>query len=379
MPVSGNVIVKLAERCNLACPYCYMYAGEDQSWRRRPKRLSPAEAERLVERAAEFLADDPERTLLLEFHGGEPLLYGRARFAELMQRLRERLPAERAGYCLQTNGVLLDAAWCELFAATGVHWSISCDGPAAGHDRFRFDHAGRGTHAAVERAIRLSLSRPEWRRLFGGVLGVIDPGTDAGGIVRYFHGLGVRHLDLLLPDATHVAPPAHLPGFRQEDLTRFLAEAFAAWTALDDPRFHLRTFEHMMNRFLGRAAELDAFGGGTDWLMVVESDGSYQLLDVLHICGEAFTTTGGSLATRSFARQFALQRAASPTPCATCRACPVFDVCGGGYLPHRFTGQGFDAPSVHCASLYATIATVGDFLRGCTPAEVWTARPGRAA
>jgi uncharacterized protein len=372
MPTSCSVIVKLAERCNLACPYCYMYAGEDQSWRRRPKRLGPAQVDLLIDRAAELLDGDAECELVLEFHGGEPLLFGIARFAAMMERLHARLPAERVGYCLQTNGVLLDAAWCELFAANGVHWSISCDGPAADHDRFRFDHAGRGTHAAVERAIRLSLSRREWRGYFGGVLGVIDPRADAGEIVRYFHGLGVRHLDLLLPDATHVAPPAHLPGFDQPQLTRFLADAFAAWTALDDRRFHLRTFEHMMKRFLGRAPELDAFGGGTDWLTVVESDGSYQLLDVLHICGEAFTATGGSLATRSLAEQFALQRAASPSPCATCRACPVFDICGGGYLPHRFTGTGFDAPSVHCESLYASIAMVGDFLRRSTPPEIWT-------
>lgn len=377
MATSATVIVKLAERCNLACPYCYMYAGEDQSWRRRPKRLGPAQVDLLVERAAEFLAAAPGDGLTLEFHGGEPLLFGIGRFAELIGRLRARLPADRVAYCLQTNGVLLDADWCTLLAANEVHWSISCDGPAAAHDRFRFDHAGRGSHAAVERAIRLSLSRPEWRRRFGGVLAVIDPRADAGAIVRYFHGLGVRDFDLLLPDATHVAPPAHLPGFDQDQLTRFLAEAFAAWTALDDPRFHLRIFEHMMRSFLGRAPEIDAFGGGTDWLMVVESDGSYQLLDVLHICGEAETTTGGSLATRSFAAQFALQQPATPPPCATCRACPVFDVCGGGYLPHRFTGAGFDAPSVHCRSLYASIAMVGDFLRGCTPPEVWA--PVRAA
>jgi uncharacterized protein len=379
MTENRTVIVKLAEHCNLACPYCYMYTGPDQSWRTRPKRLGPAHVDLLLERSAELLQSDPAIHLTLEFHGGEPLLFGRDRFAELIVRFRARLPNERVTYCLQTNGTLLDAAWCSLFAANRVHWSISCDGPAELHDRFRPRHTGRGSHAQVEAAIRLSLSRPDYRRWFGGVLAVVDPGADARAIVHYFHALGVRDLDLLLPDATHAAAPAHLPDFSQAALTRFLADAFAAWTALDDRRFHLRMFEHMMNGFLGRRPELDAFGAGVDWLTVVESDGSYQLLDVLHMCGEEFTRTGGGLATRSLAEEFALQRGTSVPPCAACRDCALFDICGGGYLPHRFDGQGFDNPSVHCASLFATIAMVGRFLRRHTPREVWTAAPRGAA
>jgi uncharacterized protein len=35
-----------------------------------------------------------------------------------------------------------------------------------------------------------------------------------------------------------------------------------------------------------------------------------------------------------------------------CLQSPVFHVCGGGYLPHRFSrALGFANPSVHCADL----------------------------
>lgn len=370
-----TVIVKLAERCNLACPYCYMYSGPDQSWRDRPKRLGAAHVDLLIERSVELLEGDPNSRLALEFHGGEPLLFGPTRFADMIGRLRSRLPNERVTYCLQTNGVLLTESWCELFEENDIHWSISCDGPAAVHDRFRPDHRGRGSHATVEKAIRLSLSRPEWRRMFGGVLAVIDPAADAAEIVRYFHRLGVRDFDFLLPDATHVAPPAHLPDFSQASLFRFLKDAFLAWTALDDPRFHLRMFEHMIKSYLGQAPELDAYGAGVDWITVIESDGSYQLLDVLHICGEEYTLTDGGLENRSLAEQFARQRGTSQPPSQKCRNCPVFDICGGGYLPHRFTGQGFDAPSVHCETLFHSIMMVERYLRQHTPAYLWTAKP----
>lgn len=369
-----TVIVKLAERCNLACPYCYMYSGPDQSWRERPRRLGEEQIALLVERAAELL-EDPYIRLTLEFHGGEPLLFGRERFAKMIARFRARLPDQRVIYCLQTNGVLLDAAWCDLLSANRVHWSISCDGPAEVHDRYRFKHNGRGTHAAVEAAIRLSQSRPEWRRWSGGVLAVIDASRDGGEIVRYFERLGVTHLDLLMPDVTRAAPDCHVPGFDQRMLARFMGEAFDAWVALDNPRFHLRCFEHIAKGFFGLPPEVDAYGGGLDWLTVVESDGGYQLLDVLHTCGEAFTTIGGSLASRSLAEQYAAQAAAAVAPCATCRACPVFDLCGGGYLPHRFDGAGFDNPSVHCEAIKATIARVEGFLHTHLPAAAWVEPP----
>lgn len=378
MSSSRTVIVKVAERCNLACPYCYMYNGPDQSWRTRPRRLEPALVPALVDRAAELLEEDPEIHLILEFHGGEPLLFGRDRFADIMRRLHERLPRHRVTYCLQTNGVLLDAAWCEFFAANKVHWSISLDGPAEIHDRFRYRLNGKGSHAHVEAAIRLSQSRPEWRNWFGGVLAVIDPEADGTTVVGYFHDLGVAHLDLMMPDATHAAPPSHLPGFSQQQLLRFMSEAFDAWVALDDRRFHIRTFEHIASGIFGSPPELDALGAGVDWLTVVETDGSYQLLDVLHICGEQFTCTGGNLQTRSFAEQFAWQQRERIPPCETCLDCPVYDLCGGGYLPHRFDGTSFDNPSVHCETLYGLIVRIQQFLRTQLPTEVWEL-PRRAA
>ena len=43
-------ILKVHSRCNLACDYCYVYTSPDQSWRRRPSRMSRDTATRAVER-----------------------------------------------------------------------------------------------------------------------------------------------------------------------------------------------------------------------------------------------------------------------------------------------------------------------------------------
>jgi len=40
----------------------------------------------------------------------------------------------------------------------------------------------------------------------------------------------------------------------------------------------------------------------------------------------------------------------------TCQACDLVRVCGGGYLPHRYSAaNGFANPSVYCADLQHVI------------------------
>lgn len=371
-----QIIVKVAERCNLDCAYCYMYTAGDQSWRDRPALLAPELRDQLRVRCAEYLAADPRRRLTLEFHGGEPLLLGKPAFRALLADLRDSLPRDRVFLCLQTNGTLLDDEWCDLFEAHGMSWSISCDGPPPIHDRFRLYHSGAASSARVEQAIRLSLARNSDH--FGGVLAVIDPSTRGPDVVRYFHDLGVRGFDLLLPDASHAARPGHLPRFSMAAVQRYLIEAFDAWIALADPGFRVRLFEHMIRGLFGLRSGLDAFGGELWGMLVVESDGSYQLLDVMRIHGVGEVATGLDLVRHSLDDYLHDTRDRLPAACATCTACPIFRVCGGGYLPHRFDGRDYDRPSVYCDVLYQLIGHIHAYLRGVTPPEMWHASPAPA-
>jgi uncharacterized protein len=366
----AQLIIKIAERCNLNCSYCYMYTAGDQSWRERPAFLSSALRVKLIERCAEYLAADPHRNLTLEFHGGEPLLLGKRAFRELLARIRGELDCNRVFLCVQTNGVLLDDEWCDMFEEYEMSWSISCDGPPRIHDRFRVFHSGMTSSSQVERAIRLSVARDT--RKFGGVLAVIDPRNDPRRIVRYFHELGVRDFDLLLPDMSHAAGPSHLPGFTVDALRDFLIAAFNEWIACGDARYRIRLFAHMIRALFGLRSGLDAFGGDLWGMAVVESDGTYQLLDVLRIHGTGEVATGLDLDQDSvddFLRQTEHQQIEA---CADCKACPYFKVCGGGYLPHRFDGESYDRPSVHCTALFGLIAHIHAHVHGVTPEEMWT-------
>lgn len=93
----------------------------------------------------------------------------------------------------------------------------------------------------------------------------------------------------------------------------------------------------------------------------METDGSLEPLDVLRVCGNGMTQMGLNVtrntvdelrSTRLFTQGL---RSAELLP-ADCLQCPVLNVCGGGYLPHRWgNGRGFRNTSVHSPELRRTI------------------------
>src|SRR5689334_10409869 len=169
------VMVKVAERCNISCSYCYMYEGVDQGWRERPKFLADDKLDALTVRLEDHHRDFPAARMTLEIHGGEPLLMGKARADRFLRAVRSRLSAQELLIVTQSNGILVDDEWLDLYARHDATIAISCDGPPAAHDRHRLDLAGAGTGTRVETAIARCIAHPASNRVFNGVLAVIDP------------------------------------------------------------------------------------------------------------------------------------------------------------------------------------------------------------
>src|SRR5262249_7350850 len=125
-------------------------------------------------------------------------------------------------FAMQTNGMFLDDAWLELLGRHEVRIGVSCDGPQDAHDRFRRDHAGRGTYAEVRRAMDLL------QRTYGshwGVLTVADPELSAVSVLKHFAEIGVPSVDFLWPDHHHDDPPPWPPG----SLAKYYSELFDFW------------------------------------------------------------------------------------------------------------------------------------------------------
>ncbi|MFE7269406.1 radical SAM protein [Streptomyces sp. NPDC057623] len=143
-----SVILKLrGETCDIDCLYCYEKRKEAPGG----ARIDASQVRQL----AELFQGRP---LAVELHGGEPLTAGRDHVADVLRELAAQPSVIRVS--LQTNGVLLDDEWLDLFDALypRLKIGISLDGDPAGN-AWRVGYDGQPTYPRVAAALRLLAAR----------------------------------------------------------------------------------------------------------------------------------------------------------------------------------------------------------------------------
>lgn len=362
-------MLKVHSRCDLSCDHCYVYQHADQTWRDRPVRMSAATARSAAGRIAEHARKHGLPTVHVVLHGGEPLLLGAAGLREVLAELRTAIsPWTRLDLRMQTNGVLLDEDLCRLFVEYGVRVGVSFDGDRTANDRHRVFAHGGSSHDHVRRALAL-LRQPEFRGSYAGILCTVDVRNDPDRVYEALVAESPPRVDLLLPHATWDDPPQR-PGPGAAPYADWLLRIHSRW--VDDGRpGSFRLFEAL--RPGGGGTE--AFGLAPADVLVVEADGSWEQVDSLKTAYHGAADTGFDVFAHSVdvaARHpgVAVRQEGVQGLCATCRACPVVDRCGGGLYAHRWrTGSGFDNPSVYCADLLGLIEGVDAYT---TPAHEWS-------
>jgi uncharacterized protein len=134
--------------CNLDCKYCF-FLSKEELYPGSKFHMSDDMLERYVRQLLEA-HQTPEVTIA--WQGGEPTLMGLdfyRRGVELAERLRR--PEQTVLHTMQTNGVLLDDAWCAFFKEHHFLIGLSVDGPREMHDAYRVNKGGAGTFEQVMR------------------------------------------------------------------------------------------------------------------------------------------------------------------------------------------------------------------------------------
>ncbi|KKO47564.1 hypothetical protein VT06_16350 [Arsukibacterium sp. MJ3] len=78
-----EIVLKITERCNINCSYCYVFNKSDTSSISRPPLLKKGVLETLVDFVSKAIDSDGFEKIMFDFHGGEPLLLGKSKFREM--------------------------------------------------------------------------------------------------------------------------------------------------------------------------------------------------------------------------------------------------------------------------------------------------------
>jgi uncharacterized protein len=142
------LVVQPTPFCNIDCRYCYL-----------PDRNSKAVVgrETLSNLFSQVFASGwVDECLSVVWHAGEPMVLPIAFYRDAFQMIDRLKPANLAvAHSFQTNGTLIDEAWCAFFADHHVNLGVSIDGPRQLHDRNRLTRSGKGTFDRTIAGIRL--------------------------------------------------------------------------------------------------------------------------------------------------------------------------------------------------------------------------------
>jgi uncharacterized protein len=362
-------VVKIHSRCNLACGYCYVYESADQGWRAQPRVMSEA----VFTEACRRIDEHAGRSVSLVFHGGEPLLAG-ADHLDLLAGIATRVlgPGRRLRLGMQTNGLLFDERVAEVCSRWGIRVAVSVDGDEAGHDRHRRFADGRGSHAGVLRGIRLLRERPE---LYAGLLCTVDLENDPVATYEALLALGPPTVDFLLPHGNWSRPPPRRTEGAPPAYGTWLSAIFDRWFDAPVREAGVRLFDDILALTLGGRGTSESVGLQPVRVAVIETDGTVEQVDSLKTAFAGATrvrvgASGNPLDRALLEPQMVARQLGREALCATCRECPISEICGAGNYPHRFrAGSGFLNPSVYCPDLTFLIGhvrgrVVGELARG---------------
>lgn len=333
LPVLGttpriqSLLIKPASAvCNLDCEYCFYLDRAADPYKELPaRRMSDEVLERLVD---QFLFYSYPNSVFA-WQGGEPTLAGVGFFrkaAELQARYGR--DGQSVANALQTNAILINDEWCDLFKQYSFLIGASLDGPEEVHDRYRFNKSGQ----------------PTWRKVMNGiatmkrhavdfnVLCVVSQANvdEPRKLYQWFKSQGFDFVQYI-PLAEFDGAGNRLPfALTPEQYGRFLVELFECWWP-DRRKIRIRMFDNVVESLVGLKPGNCTLHHTCDSYVVVEYNGDVYPCDFFveqsWKLGNIMVDSLPELARRSRRADFA---ATKTIPHEECRKCEFEFICHGG-------------------------------------------------
>jgi uncharacterized protein len=319
-PVSGD--------CNLHCAYCFYHERPADPYQdQRRHRMSLQVLEALVKQGVRL----NRRHAIFAWQGGEPTLAGLDFFKKAVElEQKHGFAGQAVSNGLQTNGLLLDAAWARFLRTYNFLLGVSLDGPAPYHDCYRTYLDGSPTQEKVLEALRLLKSY----QVEFNVLAVVNRVTSQHGaeIYDYLLSQGCDYLQFI-PCVERDPATGKLADFsvEPERFGDFLCTVFDRWYNGGNPQASVRDFEAILAIYLGQEASMCCYQPECGSYLVVEHNGDVYPCDFLvrreHCLGNLLQTPLEQLFAGEALQRFAAVKA-DPRP--ECIACAWLGYCHQG-------------------------------------------------
>lgn len=271
--INSLLIKPAGPDCNIACRYCFYFEKKELFKETNIHRMSEETARNVLKQY--FLAAGNMASL--GFQGGEPTLCGLDFFKKVVEMTKEyKRPNQQCSIALQTNGLLLDEEWADLFVKNNILVGLSVDGPEDIHDQNRLDRGKKGTHHLVTKKMEMLKEKGvTFNTLTVITKSNVKCGTE---LVKYFREHGSSYMQFIpCVEAIDGKIADYSP--TPEEYGEFLIEVFDLWYNDGYPEFYVRLFDEMLIAFVEYHSPSCYFAPKCAANLVVEHDGSIYPCD----------------------------------------------------------------------------------------------------
>ena len=345
-PAFGTMIKPIGSACNLDCHYCY-YRDKSEIYSGNMPRMSEELLETYIK---QYIQGASQQNISFCWHGGEPLMAGLPFFEKAMELQKKYAGDKVVENTLQTNGILVNDAWCSFFKENNFLIGLSLDGPEDIHDAFRRDCGGAPTFARVMKAVELMkkhgvefniLSTVNARSEERGVevykfLTSINPYLQFLPVVEYVKMRPGKRPLIVSPDEEDAVPAPW--SVSAKGYGKFMCDVFDEWVKYDVGRNFVQLFDVTLGNWCGVPPSLCAFAEVCGDGLVVEHNGDVYSCD--HFVYPEYRL--GNIATDELAAMYRSReqqdfgrdkRDALPIEC---KRCNYYFLCRGECPKHRF-------------------------------------------
>lgn len=371
--------------CNLDCTYCFYLEKERLYPDQTRWRMSDDVLEAYIR---QYIEAQSVPEISFAWQGGEPTLLGVDYFRKVVALQRRYAGGKTIHNALQTNGTLLDDAWCQFLSQEDFLVGLSIDGPQEINDRYRVDKQQRNTFDDVMRGLnylrkhgtafntltvvsRANQDRPlevyRFLKSIGSMVHQYIP------LVERLPGESAKsqRLDLAEPPTAGAAdePPLPVTEWSVEPLAygQFLSAIFDEWVRNDVGSTYVQLFDVMLGIWSGLPSSLCVFSEKCGVALAVEHNGDLYSCDHYvyprYKLGNVMNDRLGDMVASPQQRQFGADKV--DTLPQYCRQCQVRFACNGECPKHRFmtTPDGEAGLNYLCAGYKHFFSHIDPYMR----------------